>query len=61
MTDNEAAGAFGLLLAVTLFAAWLTHVIACIKAASWLFLIAGGICAPVAVVHGVGIWFGAWP
>lgn len=41
-------------------AAWLTHVIVCIQTASWLFLIAGAIVAPIAIVHGVGIWFGAW-
>lgn len=43
-----------------LVAAWATHVIVCIKTGSWLFLIAGAIAAPVAVVHGVGIWIGAW-
>ena len=42
------------------FAAWLTHVIVCIKAAAYVFLIAGAICAPVGVIHGVGVWFNAW-
>lgn len=42
------------------FAAWLTHVIVCIKAASWLFLIAGAIFFPIAIVHGTGVWFGVW-
>ena len=41
-------------------AAWGTHVLVCIKTGSWLFLIAGAIAAPVGVVHGVGIWLGAW-
>lgn len=41
-------------------AAWFTHIIICLKAASWGFLIAGAIFFPVAVVHGVGIWFGAF-
>jgi hypothetical protein len=40
--------------------AWGTHVIVCIKTGSWLFLLAGAIAAPVGIVHGVGIWFGAW-
>jgi hypothetical protein len=44
----------------TILAAWLTHVIVCIQTAQWLFLIAGAIFAPIAVVHGVGYWFGAW-
>ena len=45
---------------LTSIAAWGTHVIICIKTGSWLFLVAGAIAAPVGVVHGVGIWFGAW-
>lgn len=40
--------------------AWLTHVVVCFKDGSWGFLIAGAIAAPVAVVHGIGIWFGVW-
>ena len=28
--------------------------------AAWGFLIAGAIFFPVAIVHGVGIWFGFW-
>jgi hypothetical protein len=55
-------GFFTLLAAIpcALFAAWLTHVIVCIKSGLWLFLIAGAIFFPVAIVHGIGIWFGAW-
>lgn len=45
---------------LTCVAAWGTHVIICIKTGSWLFLLAGAIAAPVGVVHGVGLWFGAW-
>lgn len=62
--NTEATGAAVVLAAFlfvcTLIAAWGTHVIVCIKTASWLFLIAGAIAAPVGIVHGVGIWFGAW-
>lgn len=43
-----------------IIASWLTHVIICIKTVSWGFLIAGALLFPVAVVHGTGIWFGAW-
>lgn len=54
-------GAFvGLLLGLVSVAAWLTHVVVCIKAASWGFLIAGAVFVPIAIVHGVGVWFGAW-
>ena len=47
-------------LPVTLvsIAAWFTHVIHCIQNQEWFFLIAGAIAFPIAVVHGVGLWFG---
>ena len=41
-------------------AAWLTHIIVCIKTLSWGFLIAGALVFPVAWIHGTGIWFGWW-
>jgi hypothetical protein len=41
-------------------AAQLTHIIICIKASQWGFLIAGAILPPVGVIHGIGHWFGAW-
>jgi hypothetical protein len=41
-------------------AAWITHVVVCIKAASWIFLLAGAIFAPVGVIHGIGVWFGVF-
>ena len=44
---------------VSLFA-WLTHVIVCLKVGAWGFLIAGAIVFPIGVIHGIGIWFGAW-
>jgi hypothetical protein len=43
-----------------MFASWLTHVIVCIQESEWGFLIAGAIFAPVGMIHGTGIWFGAW-
>lgn len=58
-SDNLAA-LFVVGLVVSTIAAWLTHVIVCIKTASWGFLIAGAIFAPVGVIHGIGCWFGAW-
>ncbi|KKM55940.1 hypothetical protein LCGC14_1552130 [marine sediment metagenome] len=48
-----------ILLAVTCFAAWLTHVIVTIKAAAWILLLSGAIFAPIGIVHGISIWFGA--
>jgi hypothetical protein len=45
---------------LTVAFAWLTHVIVCIKTSAWGFLIAGAIFAPVGVIHGIGVWIGAW-
>ena len=47
-------------LGIWAFASWITHVIVCLKTASWGFLIAGALMFPVAMVHGTGIWFGVW-
>lgn len=53
-------GLGALLTGIVCFCAWLTHVVVCIKAAAWLFLVAGAICFPIAIVHGIGVWFGAF-
>ena len=50
----------GLVFVLWIVASWITHIIVCLKASSWGFLIAGAIFFPVAVVHGTGCWFGAW-
>jgi len=46
----------------TLFcaAAWITHVIVCIKTGSWILLLFGCAVVPVGVVHGVGVWLGVF-
>jgi hypothetical protein len=49
-----------IILAITCVAAWLTHLTTCFTDERWGFLIAGAIFFPVAIVHGIGIWFGAW-
>lgn len=49
-------GFVALLLATV--AAWITHVIVCIKASAWILLAFGCIVAPVGVIHGVGVWLG---
>ena len=36
---------------------WFTHVIHCFSEEAWGFLIAGAILVPVAVCHGVYLWF----
>lgn len=53
--------AIGLLIFfVAFFAAWVTHVVVCIKTAAWGFLVAGALFFPIGIVHGVGVWFGAF-
>lgn len=39
---------------------WVTHIVVCLKTASWGFLIAGAIVFPIAWIHGTGIWFGVF-
>lgn len=41
-------------------AAWITHVIVCIKASAWVLLLFGCFVAPIGVIHGIGVWFGAF-
>lgn len=60
MDRDDIAIFAALAFVATCIAAWGTHVIVCIKTSAWLFLLAGAIAAPVGVIHGVGIWFGAW-
>lgn len=51
---------FGVLIGLTVVAAWFTHIFVCLKTAAWGFLIAGALFFPIGIVHGIGIWFGAW-
>ena len=51
---------FVIAVVVWFSASWITHVIVCINAASWGFLIAGAVMVPIALIHGTGVWFGAW-
>jgi len=49
---------WGLIALVWLIGSWLTHIVVCLKMASWGFLIAGAIVFPIAWIHGTGIWLG---
>ena len=56
---------FAIFLVATLLyllgtAAWVQHIHTCFTEERWGFLVAGAICFPVAIVHGVGIWLGVW-
>ncbi len=50
----------GLGFVAWIICAWITHIVVCLKLASWGFLIAGALFFPIAWVHGTGIWFGVW-
>lgn len=51
-------GILSIALVAWVFLAWFTHVIVCIKSASWLFLLAGAIFFPIGCVHGTGVLLG---
>jgi hypothetical protein len=53
-------GFFAFIFAITMVAAWLTHVIHCFVTEAWGLLIGGAIFFPIAIVNGVGLWFGFW-
>lgn len=53
-------GIFVLLVAVASIAGWFQHLYTCFTGGHWGFLVAGAIFAPVAVIHGWGIWAGVW-
>ena len=50
--------AVGAIFLIWIVGAWITHVVVCIKSASWVFLLAGAIFFPIGIVHGTGYWFG---
>jgi hypothetical protein len=50
----------GVIFGLAFTAAWFTHLFVCFSDDRWGFLIAGAIMFPIAIVHGIGIWFGAW-
>lgn len=56
--DDFIGGVLGMSLIFGSIAAWLTHVITCLTAGLWGFLIAGVIFFPIGIIHGVIIWFG---
>ena len=52
------AGGMVLMIAMMVgsFGAWITHVVSCLANDAWGFLIAGAICFPVGIIHGVYLW-----
>ncbi len=64
MSNPRGSSAISILFAMALigtcFAAWITHLVVCFQGNRWGFLIAGALFFPIAIVHGIGIWFGWW-
>ena len=58
--DNALGGLLAGAAILVSTAAWFTHLYVCFSDDRWGFLIAGAIMFPIAIVHGVGIWFGFW-
>jgi len=57
---NATTGFAAFLFIAIIFAAWITHIIHCLSEEAWGFLIAGAIMFPIGIIHGVGLWFGAF-
>ena len=45
-------------IGITLIPAWITHLVVSVQHQEWVFLIAGALVAPVAIVHGWAYWLG---
>lgn len=60
MKYQKGEGEVAIFFIVWIIAAWLTHIVVCLKAASWGFLVAGALFVPIAWIHGTGIWLGVW-
>lgn len=50
----------GFVLFASCLVAWITHLVVCFQQDRWGFLVAGALFFPIAIVHGIGIWFGWW-
>lgn len=42
------------------FGGWVQHIFTCLTLGKWGFLIAGALLPPIGVIHGWGVWLGAW-
>lgn len=56
----DTGGCVSIALGLTCVAAWFQHLYTCFNEGMWGFLIAGAICFPIAIIHGIGIWLGFW-
>lgn len=57
---QQGEGKLYFIIVIACMASWITHVVVCLSAGKWGFLIAGALVFPIAIIHGFGIWLGAW-
>lgn len=57
--ENNFFGLIFIVVYIASFIAWVTHIVVCIKTASWALLFFGAIIFPVGIIHGIMVWFGA--
>lgn len=57
---NDRQLLFWLGVFIVLTAAYFSHIVHCIAAGKLLLLVVGALVPPVAMVHGIGLWFGGW-
>ena len=55
---DDIGGGCAFFIGMTCLFAWLTHIVVCLANGLWGFLIAGAILFPIAIIHGIMIWFG---
>lgn len=47
-------------IALVVIGAWVTSIIVCIQHSMWALLFADLFVPPVAIIHGIGSWFGVF-
>ena len=60
MEKQRGNAGIGMIVGIVAVLAWFTHVIVCLGAGKWGFLVAGALFFPIGIVHGFGVWFGFW-
>jgi hypothetical protein len=55
---DDIGGGCAFFIFFTCLFAWLTHIVVCLANGLWGFLVAGAILFPIAIIHGIMIWFG---
>lgn len=57
---QQGEGKLSFIIVIACIASWITHVVVCLSAGKWGFLIAGALVFPIAIIHGFGICLGVW-